>query len=139
MNRPKFRIWDKTDKKWFEPVYEAYLGKLLDISISTYGRLLRRTLEMPAEDESRFEDRYELVQFSGLQDRNNTDIYCGDIIKYTLPDLGSDDLEKDITYIEEVVFADGMFLVEIMPLYATLEFCVEVIGNIYQHKELLNK
>ena len=68
MRELKFRIWDTQEKKFFEHIYEAYKGNLLDMSICLNGRLMRRTLEMPAEDEGRFENRYIINQWTGLKD-----------------------------------------------------------------------
>ena len=77
-----FRAWDKVEGKYFEPIYEAYKGNLLDLSISLNGRFLRRTIEIPAEDESCFQDRYILEQFTGLTDKNGVKIFEGDVFKY---------------------------------------------------------
>lgn len=81
-----FRIWDNEKKEYFIPVYEAYRGELYDLSISTNGRFLRRTLEKPAEDESMFEGRYELEQFIGIIDKNEIKIYEKDKIIITYID-----------------------------------------------------
>jgi hypothetical protein len=78
----EFRIWDNEEQKYFEPIYEAYKGNLIDLSISTNGRLLRRTLAMPAEDESMFEGIYEIEQFTGRTGKNNVKIFKGDRILF---------------------------------------------------------
>ena len=141
MKEIKFRVWDNEDNKYFEPIYEAYKGNLLDLSIGLGGRLLRRTLQLPAEDESMFKNRYLLEQFTGLTDKNGKDIYEGDII--AVDDLCVNPLDgwKDGEY--TIVFETCQFLADDihnentgMELFQ--ECCeYEVIGTIHEDKHLL--
>lgn len=73
-------------------------------------------------------------QFSGMKDKNDNDIYEGDILKYDLPGEESDD---DTEYVEAVEFNDACFNVEAAPLSAAVDWGCEIIGNIYQNPELL--
>ena len=69
---------------------------------------------------------YELMQYTGLHDKNGKEIYEGDIIKYCFND------ESKIDYI---VFESGMFTVSNAIRWG-FEYD-EVIGNIYENPELL--
>jgi len=129
MREIKFRVWDKEEKVFFKPIYEAFKGHLLDLSIGLGGDILRRTLSMPAEHESNFPDKYEIMQFTGLQDKNGVDIYEGD------------QLYICAGYSSIVEFQDGMFVSvyshpedgEALPLSDAIGKDTIVIGNIYEN------
>ena len=118
----KFRAFDSEKKCFFKPTYEAYKGNLEDLSISFSGELMMRTLEKPSIHESLFKDRFVLMQFTGLQDKNGLDIYEGDIL----------DNEEVVKYsIEQACYFAGGVALCMSNLHRT------VIGNIYENPELL--
>ena len=68
-----YKIWDKQEKKFWKPTYEAYNGKLEDLSVTPNGRLHKRCMNENGEevnyDESTFPDRYEIVDIKvGVDD-----------------------------------------------------------------------
>ena len=136
----KFRVWNSAKKEWFVPVYEAYKGNLYDLSISTSGQVIERTMECCAD--IRNEQDYEISQFTGLLDKNGKEIYEGDHTR-TWEYRIDDNLEfTDELCNEEVgtVFFDeklaGYVYKTNGPLASKDVF--EVIGNIHEHPQLLN-
>jgi hypothetical protein len=120
MNREiKFRAWDKINEVMCDvnsidfDVNQVYLGA-------------------PAVGMISFDD-VELLQFTGLKDKNGKEIYENDIVKS----------EDNRNYLIE--FNGGSFGVFInkgrtfSPLVINeLFLSCEIIGNIYEHKHLLN-
>ena len=84
-------------------------------------------------------DRFKLMQYTGLKDKNGKEIYEGDVIeaKHWAP----------MRYVVE--FVEGGYCltnpkikhspIDINLMYSSLGCACEVIGNIYEHSELLTK
>ncbi len=127
MRNIKFRAWDIKEKKWIKlwTFHFHYDGGLNFITDSTAMNNIYN---------NRNEDRYILIQYTGLKDKNGKEIYEGDIVKM---------LSRTFT---QVYFSDGGFcvnvggqLVGLHPDFLGRYRTVEVIGNIYEHPELLDK
>ena len=126
----KFRAWDKETNKYFEPTYQAYMGRLEDLTIGLSGRLQKRTYR-GVVDESVFPGRYVVEQFTGLTDVNGKEIYEGDIL-------------ENRKYRSIVKFASGKFLADLIETIQTFDLIGEthgskVIGNVHENPELLGE
>jgi uncharacterized phage protein (TIGR01671 family) len=142
MNRQiKFRIWDKQQNQWYQPIFKVYENKKYELLIDTSGEIIMRTMN-DLKHESLFPDRFQIMQFTGLHDRNGKEIYEGDILKterMTYSDSG-----EYIGMVEahgEVIFTNGRYALHLssgaMPdLHFGSSYHV-VLGNRYEHPELL--
>ena len=74
---------------------------------------------------------YELMQYTGLKDKNGTEIYEGDIVLYKSPFTDSSQLLVIEWSREDACFCFGGIRTD----YASNN--CEVIGNIYEHTHLI--
>lgn len=112
MREIKFRAWDLDDKQFYTPVI-TQTGKSADL---WYGYEVQGELEDP------------LMQYTGLKDKNEVEIYEGDIVNF-----GSTLVE--ISWNE----AEGCFWGGSQSQRYILQWAdqIKVIGNIYQNTEIL--
>lgn len=131
----KFRLWSKIGKKFIEtnnPNLEFVInnnGYLYSIE-NFYGEIY----VLPQMD-------IEVLQFTGLQDKNGIEIYEGDILKYKFPYDKRKVHTSAVTYLEtQASFGIKDRYENEIPLYKiTANNYFEVIGNIYENEELLQK
>ena len=134
MREIKFRAWLKEDKK-MENV------KTMDFTDKTI-RCLKKNEFINAYLLRRVSfDDVELMQYTGLRDKNGKEIYEGDIIKYKFP------YDIRLKHISPVKFlkTEASFGIKNrygneIPLYTiSANNYFEVIGNIYENKNLLEE
>ena len=120
MREIKFRAWDK-DRECFLPVIVG------NTDIKDDNWICPLTFcEVNGEKNWYHNETCEIMQYTGLHDKNDKEIYEGDILKYEWDGK---------TKIDYIVFSGGMF---------TYSKCVrwslnkdEIIGNIDENPELL--
>jgi uncharacterized phage protein (TIGR01671 family) len=133
MREIKFRAWDKRDKMMF---YDVQTGINFDDG-SHYD--FRNFLGNEWQKQSDYHE-WELMQYTGLKDKNSKEIYEGDICL-----IG----EPGHAVPMEVEFQNGCFGVEWgknkakhlhhfaeLKYYTIINAC-EVIGNVWENPELL--
>jgi YopX protein len=122
MREIKFRAWDTEKKKWMQNWLLDDLGNFYDC-----GRDLEDGLPTIGRD---------LMQFTGLRDKNWKEIWEGDIVEI---EDGPNKKKRDVIWHKNTAsFAlkIGNGATEYMPNYV-LYGQIEIIGNIYENPESL--
>lgn len=119
-DRFKFRVWDKINEKWINN------NCLLDIESGyLFGWY---------DNEQANKRRYKLMQSTGIKDKNGKLVYESDII--------TDEIDNYVVEWDTDEAYLGFWVREIGTReYYTFEqlLSYEVIGNIYENKDLLNE
>ena len=118
----KFRVWDNERNAMFN-------SKSVDIDF--FEGKIEITSDTIRYDEVYTDEikDFELMQYVGCKDKNNKEIYEGDIVK-----------TKE--HIGQIIYSKGMFFIDVkgdfyLPIYNVSE-SMEVIGNIYENPDLLD-
>jgi uncharacterized phage protein (TIGR01671 family) len=119
MKEIKFRAWDKENKEIYNDFHQTYMFT----------------------DSINDDNDYILMQYTGLKDKNGKEIYEGDIVRYK-NDFAMLGEPKKTDYTVE--FKQGQFYpfitreqTDSIGYWRMMGEDVEVIGNIYEDKELL--
>ena len=126
MREIKFRAWVKDRKAIFEVILIDYVRKKVTYIVERTGHLLNIRHD-------KFND-VELMQYTGLKDKDNKEIYEGDIL-----------FESFGEKYYKVVFENGSFKAEFKGDFEEYSFDLidvvaqgcEVVGNIYENPELM--
>ena len=123
----KFRAWDKTNKKWLLGYdYENLGGFSLTgecVILGEFASLFRPLSRL---------NEIEIMQFTGLEDKNGKEIYEGDIVRNELFTEKQDDIIGEIKWV-----GCGFWFVDSNMNLFNIPSDIEIIGNIYENPELL--
>lgn len=124
---PKFRAWDSAKKEMFKDTF----------AITESGQVVVVEQEdVMCPPDYVFVDHLVIMQSTGLKDKNGKEVFIGDIIKCTRGCLHEVYIEKEYGG----TFIGGMpavYLKDLREGYAWTEH-EEIMGNIYENKELLD-
>ena len=133
MREIKFRAWDKKHNR-MKSVEELDFAYYATIPKAPQGMIT--DIWLNGESKSYFPSEIELLEYTGLKDKNDEEIYESDIL--TWPNAAIPD--KEIVF-----FEDGAFCVHSLDGCKhflgkdKLNICCEKIGNIYENPDLLEK
>lgn len=122
MREIKFRVWDNDEK---------IIKKVESINFPLGGESSSKTVCVYNEEEDCYEwvYDYELMQYTGIKDKNNKEIYEGDIVEF-YSNVEDEIITEKVEYHFGIYRAGDYFVGKIY------NKC-EVIGNIYENKDLL--
>lgn len=134
----KFRAWDIENEYMItskQGVFTA-LRNIMDITRQNDGYYNNGELLKPNKN------KYELMQFTGLHDKNGKEIYESDVVEVTREGI----LERGV-----VIFGSGCYFIKVkehflnsvtlLPLHecSRNDYKLKVIGNIYENSDLLGE
>ena len=143
MRTIKFRAWDKEYEKmtYFDDEDYEYNPPL----VFRLDQVFKKNSNYDDYEDFEYNDitdKVEVMQYTGLHDKNGKGIYEGDII-FIKGETKLLDIKGKVEYsnilAQFIITNTGSIVNEAEPLGDYEEEDIEVIGNIYDNKELLNE
>lgn len=120
MREIKFRVWGKEEQRIIYDAEQTYDNE--PVNIPSFGMVVN----LPK--------LFDVMQYAGLKDKNGKEIYEGDILQFSNGNLG-EVIWSHLRAGFDVAFSNAMP----EELDHSLANRCEVVGNIYENKELLEK
>jgi len=136
MREIKFRAWDTEEKKMLLSKGQEFIliptmgGWGADKHYESHRHIEESCFDWASAD--LIGGRYEIMQYTGLRDKNGKEMYEGDILKYSYDNHGKVVTETLVAEIPGIFYQFGN-----ESTYPFDEKECEVIGNIYENPELL--
>ncbi|EKO8622929.1 hypothetical protein P1M60_002007 [Staphylococcus pseudintermedius] len=121
---PKFRAWDETENLMSDVREISIFDKYVELENGAFRGF----------------DEVVLMQSTGLHDKNGMEIFEGDIVKFSAEHDGLSKPPRNIKY--EIAIEDLVALIKNMENKLVLRMVnqeMEIIGNIHEHRELLQE
>lgn len=143
MREIKFRAWDRCNERMVEPrnILKICMSRLnQEPYLIVYLKKWMNPNRGIKEIDKCYTNEFELMQYTGLKDRNGVAIYEGDICKWYI-DKGNNYRVVKIKYMKGDSSFTGTYVDEwgglncISLINANVGY--EVIGNIYENPELI--
>ena len=144
MREIKFRIWD-IDKRKF------VVNKIDRLSCGDTKKCMSERVDFENNSvEINADERYIFSEYTGLEDKNNKEIYEGDIVKFKdcsidgtkeFYNIGVIEREgkRDELVISQLIFEKSYFTENYMDFINQTFELSEIIGNIYENPELIKE